>query len=93
MGNLSEIDQYLHDNQAIVNRFMADNSDIFNAITQRMKLYLDGGNVVARYLMQKALNDLVKDEIKVSKGQIKEQAFKQCGLILMDGDPKRGVVN
>lgn len=93
MKKLSEIDQYLYENPAIVDRFTADNTDLFKAIKQRFKLYLDGENVVARYLMARALNDLVRDELSVSKGQIREQAFKQCGVVLMDADPKRGPVN
>ena len=92
MKNLNEIDSYLHENPAIVDRFTADNTDLFRAIKDRFKLYLDGENVVARYLMARALNDLVKDELQISKGQIREAAFKQCGLVLMDGDGK-GPVN
>jgi len=91
-NQLSDIDQYLYENPAIVNRFMVDNSDVFEAIKQRFKLYLDGNNVVARYLLARALNDIVMDELRTSKGQVKEQAFKQCGLVLMDAeDTKHGI--
>ena len=31
-NQLSDIDQYLYENPAIVNRFMVDNSDVFEAI-------------------------------------------------------------
>ena len=87
-NQLSDIDQFLYENPAIIDRFMADNTDIFEAIKQRFKLYLDGNNVVARYLMARALNDLVREELEVSKGQVREQAFEKCGLFLMDADVK-----
>ena len=93
MKKLSEIDQYLYENPAIVDRFTADNTDLFKAIKQRFKLYLDGENVVARYLMARALNDLVKDELQISKGQIRQEAFKQCGLILKDADNTKHGLN
>ena len=32
-----------------------------------------------------------RDELQVSKGQIKQEAFKQCGLILKDADGKQGL--
>ena len=86
--DLSEIDDYLFENSEIIDRFMADNQDIFKAIKRRFKLYLDGKNVVARYLMARALNDLVREELAVSKGQVREQAFEKCGLFIMDADVK-----
>ena len=93
MKNLNEIDSYLYENPAIVNRFMAENQDLFKAIKDRFKLFLDNENLVARYLMARALNDLVKDELQISKGQIRQEAFKQCGLILKDADNTKHGLN
>ncbi len=93
MKPLNEFDSYLFENPELVDRFTAENQDLFKAIKARFKLFLNNENLVGRYLLARALNDLVRDELQVSKGQIRQEAFKQCGIVLMDGDPKRGVVN
>ena len=91
MKKLSEIDQYLYENPELVTRFTAENIDLLKSIKDRFKMFLDNENLVGRYLLARALNDLVRDELQVSKGQIREQAFKQCGLVLMDAEPGRGL--
>ena len=60
--------------------------NIFEAITQRFKLYLDGENVVAVYLLGKALTDLLVGEMRANKVLIKGLALKELHIILMDAD-------
>ena len=86
MKPLNDFDSYLLENPKLIDRFLVENSNLFKAIKDKFKLFLDAENLVGRYLLARALNDLVRDELKVSKGQIKEQAFKKCGLVLMDAD-------
>jgi len=87
-NQLSEIDQYLYENPEIVDTFLSDNKELLHAIKQRFSMFLDNGDVLSRYLLARALNDLVREELEVSKGQVREQAFEKCGLFLMDADVK-----
>ena len=87
--NLSEIDTYLFENPAMVDRFVADNTDLFKAIKDRFKMYLDGQDVASRYLLSIALNDLVRNELLRSKSQLRKQVFEKLGVFLTDA-PKHG---
>ena len=93
MKNLNEIDSYLYENPAIVQRFSTDNQDLFKAFKDRFKLYLDGENVVAVYLLGKALSDLIVGEMRANKIVLKGLALKELGIILMDTDNTKHGVN
>ena len=93
MKNLNDFDAYLFENPELIDRFTAETTDLFRAIKDRFKLFLDAENLVGRYLLARALNDLVRDELQVSKGQIRTEAFKKCRLILKDADNTKHGIN
>jgi len=57
---MNEIEAFLHENPELIERFMKDNENLLNEIKQKYADMLESGDLTGRFLLSRALMEIVK---------------------------------
>ena len=76
---MNEIEQYIFDNPELIERFMNDNKALLNEIKDRFAGFLESGDLIGRYLLSKALFEILRVTGEASKELLKQE-MSQRGI-------------
>ena len=80
---MNEIEAYLHENPELIERFMNDNEALLNELKDRFAGFLESGDLIGRYLLSKALFEILRVTGEASKELLKTE-MSQRGLNITD---------
>lgn len=80
---MNEIDEYLHENPEILERFIHDNKELLNEIKNRYADMLANGDLIGRFLLSKALMEILKITTEAGKALMQAEMQEQ-GLNVTD---------
>ena len=80
---MNEIEQYLHENPELIERFMKNNKELLNEIKDRFAGFLESGDLISRYLLSKALFEILRVTGEATKELLRYEMQEQ-GINLTD---------
>lgn len=85
---MNNIEQYLYENPELIKRFMKDNEALLNEIKDTYAKMLASGDLTGRFLLSKALLEIVKVTTEAGQELLKQEMQEQHGMNLMDTEGK-----
>ena len=74
---MNNIEQYLYENPELIKRFMNDNRKLLNEIKQQYADMLESGDLVGRFLLSKALMEILTIATKAGQELLKAEMSQQ----------------
>lgn len=74
---MNNIEAYLHENPELIERFMNDNEALLNEIKQQYADMLESGDLVGRFLLSKALLEILTIATEAGQELLKAEMSQQ----------------
>ncbi len=88
ISSMNEIEQYIFDNPQLLKRFMKDNEALLNEVKNKYADLFRDGDLIGRYLLSKALFEILRVTGEATKELLKQEMQEQHGMNLMDTEGK-----
>lgn len=85
---MNNIEQYLYQNPELIERFMNDKKELLNEIKQTYADMLESGDLVGRFLLSKALMEILTIATEAGKELLKREMQERHGVNLMNTEGK-----
>ena len=84
---MNNIEQYLYENPELIKRFMNDNKKLLNEIKDTYAKMLESGDLTGRFLLSKALLEIVKVTTEAGKALMQAE-MQERGITMTDTEGK-----
>lgn len=82
---MDDIEQYLYENPELIEQFLNNNKTLLNEIKNRFDEMQASGDLIGRYLLSKALFEILRVTGEATKELLKQEMAKRGVNITGDG--------